>query len=155
MVQNKNVQKCLTNNACVGGGLCPFPDINHSVFVQPETKSPETEIPPSLTPQLLLLYYVLHYEDVRLSNLTSLHHQAGSDGIKVYSTEFLSELPIKYLLRQAQCHQQSYAGTYSSYAGYTWLCLHVVAPKIFYFMNQNLYLCSMFYLSRYICVQAC
>lgn len=72
-----------------------------------ENKSPETDIPVSLTPQLLMLYYVLHYEDVRLST------QAGSETVKVYSTEFLSELPIKYLLRQAQCHQQSYAGLFS------------------------------------------
>lgn len=84
--------------------------LNHFVLFQAAI-TPDTDIPALLTPQLLLLYYVLHYEDVRLSNLTSLHHQAGSDNVKVYSTEFLSELPIKYLLRQAQCHQQSYAGT--------------------------------------------
>lgn len=63
---------------------------------------------PSLTSQLLLLYYLLLYEDVRLTN-THSYIQAGRK-VKSYSTEFLSELPIKYLLQQAQKDQQSYAG---------------------------------------------
>ena len=63
---------------------------------------------PSLTSQLLLLYYLLLYEDVRLAN-THSYVQAGRK-VKSYSTEFLSELPIKYLLQQAQKDQQSYAG---------------------------------------------
>ncbi|XP_075220865.1 integrator complex subunit 2 isoform X2 [Lycorma delicatula] len=66
----------------------------------------------SLTAQLLLLYYVLHYEDVRLSNMQA-YIKAGRDKIKSYGTEFLSELPIKYLLQQAQRDQQSYAGLFS------------------------------------------
>jgi hypothetical protein len=63
---------------------------------------------PSLTSQLLFLYYLLLYEDVRLAN-THSYMQAGRK-VKSYSTEFLSELPIKYLLQQAQKDQQSYAG---------------------------------------------
>lgn len=66
---------------------------------------------PSLTSQLLLLYYLLLYEDVRLAN-THSYIQAGRK-VKSYSTEFLSELPIKYLLQQAQKDQQSYAGLFS------------------------------------------
>ncbi|XP_046680245.1 integrator complex subunit 2 [Homalodisca vitripennis] len=62
----------------------------------------------SLTAQLLLLYYLLRYEDVRM-NL----QMGGGDKVKSYSTEFLSELPIKYLLQQAQRNQQSYAGLFS------------------------------------------
>lgn len=62
----------------------------------------------SLTSQLLLLYYLLLYEDIRLANMHS-HFLAGRK-IKSYSAEFLSELPIKYLLQQAQKDQQSYAG---------------------------------------------
>ncbi|XP_077292216.1 integrator complex subunit 2 [Arctopsyche grandis] len=66
---------------------------------------------PSLTSQLLLLYYLLLYEDVRLANTTS--HMANGKKVKCYSTAFLSELPIKYLLHQAQSDQLSYGGLFS------------------------------------------
>ncbi|KRT81668.1 hypothetical protein AMK59_6056 [Oryctes borbonicus] len=61
----------------------------------------------SLTPQLLLLYYLLLYEDCRLTNA----HNLATSGrkIKIYSPEFLSELPIKYLLHHAQKDQSSYS----------------------------------------------
>lgn len=64
----------------------------------------------SLTPQLLLLYYLLLYEDCRLSNanvLASLNRK-----VKIYSAEFMSELPIKYLLHHAQKDQSSYSGLF-------------------------------------------
>ncbi|XP_015518272.1 integrator complex subunit 2 isoform X1 [Neodiprion virginianus] len=66
---------------------------------------------PSLTSQLLLLYYLLLYEDVRLSNMHNFISQGKK--VKSYSTEFLSELPIKYLLQQVQRDQMSYAGLFS------------------------------------------
>lgn len=66
---------------------------------------------PSLTSQLLFLYYLLLYEDVRLTNTAS--HIASGRKIKCYSTTFLSELPIKYLLHQAQRDQLSYGGLFS------------------------------------------
>lgn len=66
---------------------------------------------PSLTSQLLLLYYLLLYEDVRLSNTSA--HLASGKKVKCYSTAFLSELPIKYLLHQAQSDQLSYGGLFS------------------------------------------
>lgn len=66
---------------------------------------------PSLTSQLLLLYYLLLYEDVRLSNMPNFISQGRK--VKSYSTEFLSELPIKYLLQQVQRDQMSYAGLFS------------------------------------------
>lgn len=59
-------------------------------------------------PQLLLLYYILLYEDVRLSN-TQNYINIGRH-VKSYSAEFLSEFPIKYLLQQAQKDQQCYSG---------------------------------------------
>lgn len=64
----------------------------------------------SLTAQLLILYYLLLYEDVRLTNAQTI----SSSGRKVlsYSTEFLSELPIKYLLHKAEEDQQSYGSKY-------------------------------------------
>lgn len=64
----------------------------------------------SLTPQLLLLYYLLLYEDCRLTNAQSL--TASGRKIKIYSTEFMSELPIKYLLHHAQKDQSSYSGLF-------------------------------------------
>lgn len=69
------------------------------------------EAAPSLTSQLLLLYYLLLYEDVRLANIHN--HAAAGRKVKSYSAEFLAELPIKYLLQQAQKDQQSYAGLFS------------------------------------------
>ncbi|XP_015117124.1 integrator complex subunit 2 [Diachasma alloeum] len=66
---------------------------------------------PSLTSQLLFLYYLLLYEDVRLSNMHNFISQGRK--VKSYSTEFLSELPIKYLLQQVQRDQASYAGLFS------------------------------------------
>lgn len=62
-------------------------------------------------PQLLLLYYILLYEDVRLSN-TQNYLNLGRE-VKSYSAEFLSEFPIKYLLQQAQKDQQCYSGSIS------------------------------------------
>ncbi|KAF6206701.1 hypothetical protein GE061_017937 [Apolygus lucorum] len=66
----------------------------------------------SLTSQLLMLYYLLHYEDVRLS--TAATNLLTRNKMKAYSQEYLSELPIKYLLQQAQKDQASYSGIFSS-----------------------------------------
>ena len=66
---------------------------------------------PSVTSQLLLLYYLLLYEDVRLANMHTFIIQNRK--VKSYSTEFLSELPIKYLLQQVQRDQANYAGLFS------------------------------------------
>lgn len=79
-----------------------FQHDNYCDFLQPEKQGKSA----SLTAQLLLLYYLLHYEDVRMNNLQVVDR----DKVKSYSTEFLSELPIKYLLQQAQRNQQSFAG---------------------------------------------
>lgn len=79
-----------------------FSNIIDCDCLQPEKQGKSA----SLTAQLLLLYYLLHYEDVRMNNLQVVDR----DKIKSYSTEFLSELPIKYLLQQAQRNQQSFAG---------------------------------------------
>ncbi|XP_045510921.1 integrator complex subunit 2 [Colias croceus] len=66
---------------------------------------------PTLASQLLLIYYLLLYEDVRLANAAMLI--ANGRKIKSYTTAFLSELPIKYLLHQAQKDQLSYGGLFS------------------------------------------
>ncbi|KAL7289015.1 hypothetical protein TKK_0016972 [Trichogramma kaykai] len=71
----------------------------------------DSKTKPSLTSQLLLLYYLLLYEDVRLANMNIFINQHRK--VKAYSTEFLSELPIKYLLQQVQREQINYAGLFS------------------------------------------
>lgn len=62
------------------------------------------------TAQLLLLYYLLLYEDVRLSNMATL--LATGRKIKSYPIEFLNELPIKYLLQQAQRNHNDFSGLF-------------------------------------------
>lgn len=66
---------------------------------------------PNIMSQLLLLYYLLLYEDVRLSNMVTI--LANGRKVKSYSTEFLTELPIKFLLQQAQRNQHEYSGLFS------------------------------------------
>lgn len=63
------------------------------------------------TAQLLILYYLLLYEDLRLNNMQNIM-QAGRT-VKSYSTEFLSELPIKYLLQYAQKNQNDFEPLFS------------------------------------------
>lgn len=82
-----------------------------------DLKSPTLENIPisdtsNMTAQLLLLYYLLLYEDTRLSNMGILL----SNGRKVqsYTTEFMCELPIKHLIQQAQKDPQEYSGLFSS-----------------------------------------
>lgn len=65
----------------------------------------------NLTAQLLLLYYLLLYEDVRLSNMTTLLNTGRK--IKSYPTDFMNELPIKYLLQQAQRNHNDFSGLFS------------------------------------------
>lgn len=62
----------------------------------------------SVTAQLLLLYYALLYEDTRLTQVKS-YLQAGIN-IKAYSQSFFAELPIRYLISQAEKEQHLYAG---------------------------------------------
>lgn len=65
----------------------------------------------NLTAQLLILYYLMLYEDLRLTNMLTIL-QAGRQ-VKSYSTEFLSELPIKYLLQYAQKNQNDFEPLFS------------------------------------------
>lgn len=65
----------------------------------------------NLTAQLLILYYVLYYEDQRLTNMMNIIQNGRQ--VKSYSTEFLSELPIKYLLQHAQKNQNDFESLFS------------------------------------------
>ncbi|KAK7081370.1 hypothetical protein SK128_014730, partial [Halocaridina rubra] len=65
-----------------------------------------------MTSQLLLLYYLLLYEDVRLNNthqLLTTNHRVLS-----YSPHLFAQLPIRYLLSHAQREQRLYGGLFSS-----------------------------------------
>lgn len=64
-----------------------------------------------MTSQLLLLYYLLLYEDVRLNNTLQL--LANSRRIHSYSPHLFAQLPIRYLLSHAQKEQRLYAGLFS------------------------------------------
>lgn len=63
------------------------------------------------TAQLLILYYLLLYEDLRLNNMLTILEAKRQ--VKSYSTEFLSELPIKYLLQFAQKNQNDFEPLFS------------------------------------------
>nr|CAG4651591.1 EOG090X0154 [Triops cancriformis] len=65
----------------------------------------------SITAQLLLLYYLMLYEDIRLTNWKT--YLIAGIGVKVYPPQLLSQLPIRYLLGQAEKDQQLYAGLFS------------------------------------------
>ncbi|KAK2169226.1 hypothetical protein NP493_1201g01040 [Ridgeia piscesae] len=62
----------------------------------------------SLTTQLLLLYYVLLYQDTLLLKTPVV----SSRRVVTYSGRLLAQLPIKYLLQQAQRQQQLYASLF-------------------------------------------
>ena len=76
----------------------------------------------SVTAQLLLLYYALLYEDTRLTQVKN-YLQAGIN-IEAYSQSFFAELPIRYLISQAEKEQHLYAGNYYFF---------FIAPSIYIF----------------------
>eukprot|EP00088_Acartia_fossae_P070615 TRINITY_DN951_c0_g1_i4.p1 TRINITY_DN951_c0_g1~~TRINITY_DN951_c0_g1_i4.p1 ORF type:complete len:1177 (+),score=271.60 TRINITY_DN951_c0_g1_i4:42-3572(+) len=71
-------------------------------------RTPEDE----LCTQICLLYYILLYEDLRLTNMKSL----ATTGKKVlkYSSDLLAELPVKFLLSEAESRQDRLEGMFSS-----------------------------------------
>ena len=65
----------------------------------------------SLTAQLLILYYVLLYEDTRLTQVKN-YLQAGIH-IEAYGQSLFAELPIRYLVSQAEREQHLFPGLFS------------------------------------------
>lgn len=63
-----------------------------------------------LTAQLLILYYLVLYEDTRIANLSNV--TLNGRKIKEYTNNFLSELPMKYLLQKAQQYHNEYVGIF-------------------------------------------
>ncbi|CAL1297098.1 unnamed protein product [Larinioides sclopetarius] len=84
-----------------------------SVFMpQEQGASLESEQKPSsLTSQLLLLYYLLLYEDTRLSNMKTI--LASDRKVKRYSPQFIAKIPVFYLIQRAQKDQEQFAGLFS------------------------------------------
>uniref|UniRef100_A0A8D0LBH3 Integrator complex subunit 2 n=1 Tax=Sphenodon punctatus TaxID=8508 RepID=A0A8D0LBH3_SPHPU len=66
----------------------------------------------SITAQLLVLYYVLSYEEALLTNTKTL--AAMQKKQKSYSSALMDQIPIKYLIRQAQGLQQELGGLHSA-----------------------------------------
>lgn len=66
----------------------------------------------SITAQLLVLYYTLSYEETLLSNVKPL--AAMQKKPKSYSAALMDQIPIKYLIRQAQGLQQELGGLHSA-----------------------------------------
>ena len=60
----------------------------------------------SVTTQLLVLYYVLLYESVRLNHMRTI--VSANRKITRYSHELFADLPIKFLLQTAEKHQGDY-----------------------------------------------
>ena len=65
----------------------------------------------NLAAQMLLLYYVLTYESVRLSHMKSILVSPGRK-VNRYSHDLLAELPIKFLLQTAERDQERFGGIY-------------------------------------------
>lgn len=69
------------------------------------------ESPASLSSQLLLLYYLLLYEDTRLTNMKVI--VPSNRKVKKYSAQFLAQLPIFYLVQEAQKKPEHFAGIFA------------------------------------------
>ncbi|XP_069040691.1 integrator complex subunit 2 isoform X2 [Lepisosteus oculatus] len=66
----------------------------------------------NITTQLLVLYYILSYEEALLANTKSLALMQKKP--KSYSAALMDQIPIKYLIRQAQGLQQELGGLHSA-----------------------------------------
>ncbi|KAG8451677.1 hypothetical protein GDO86_003751 [Hymenochirus boettgeri] len=66
----------------------------------------------TITAQLLMLYYVLSYEEALLANSKSLAAMRRKP--RSYSSALMDQIPIKYLIRQAQGLQQELGGLHSA-----------------------------------------
>uniref|UniRef100_A0A4W4DWR8 Integrator complex subunit 2 n=1 Tax=Electrophorus electricus TaxID=8005 RepID=A0A4W4DWR8_ELEEL len=66
----------------------------------------------SITTQLLILYYILSYEEALLGNTKTLALMQKKP--KSYSAALMDQIPIKHLIRQAQGLQQELGGLHSA-----------------------------------------
>ncbi|XP_051972929.1 integrator complex subunit 2-like [Xyrauchen texanus] len=80
----------------------------------------------TITTQLLILYYILSYEEALLANTKTLALMKKKP--KSYSPALMDQIPIKHLIRQAQSLQQELGGLHSALlrllaTNYPHLCL--------------------------------
>jgi integrator complex subunit 2 len=73
---------------------------------QNKMETDEIQASCALTSQLLLLYFVLIYEDIRLSNMKTI--LISDRKVMKYSSEFIAQLPIFYLIQEARRDQHNY-----------------------------------------------
>ena len=69
----------------------------------------------SLTAQLLMLYYVLLYEDAILNNMRTLAFMSNHP--KRYSASLINQIPVKLLVHKAQSNPKSCQGLYPALLG--------------------------------------
>lgn len=94
-----NVHSICVNSDTVGIQTNKFDDGNNVL-----------KISCGLTSQLLILYYIVLYEDIRLSHAST--NVITGRKLKAYTYDFFSDLPIKYLLQKAQKYQHEYVGLF-------------------------------------------
>lgn len=66
----------------------------------------------SFTAHLLLLYYLLLYEETSMS-LASQHNKLQLIGLLKYKTEFLADIPIRYIIQQSE-KEHPYSSLFST-----------------------------------------
>lgn len=65
--------------------------------------------------QVLMLHYLLLYQDTYLANLRTLLAQSGNNLSSPYGPSVLAQIPMKQLLQYARQHQGTYATLYPSF----------------------------------------
>ena len=83
---------------------------SNSAALTENEETASVEVRCATTAQLLILYYLVLYEETRLSHLNST--ALAGRKLKQYSNNFLSELPMKYLLQKAEQHHNDYVGLF-------------------------------------------
>ena len=81
-----------------------------SLPIKEEDAEPNLSSPVSLAAQVLVLYYVLLYEQVRLTHTRTI--LATQRKVQRYSRALLAEMPIKYLLKSAERDQHRFGGIF-------------------------------------------
>ncbi|CAG7720553.1 unnamed protein product [Allacma fusca] len=105
------VQSILTTTTGFGGITPKTADINNEPFTDEEILKVFQSInSENLAAPLLVLYYVLLYEDYRLINLKTLI--LSGKKFKSYSGKIFSQIPVKFLLQEAQKGQHKCGGLF-------------------------------------------
>lgn len=79
--------------------LSPIGECTHQPLTDAEVISASSKtngIKAEILPSLLMLYYLLLYEDVRLANIRQLQGAAKGRKVKAYSANLITRLPIRY-----------------------------------------------------------